>query len=217
VFLVVVIVALGVALRVPWWLLVLDPQWATPVGVIGTVVFGAGVLAFPFLMYLGHSSRGRDWAARIADTTLGVVWVMFAWSILGAVPRIVLAIAGVDDPRRSRIVAGLVVATTVVLVAWGVREAMRTPRIRETDVTMPRLGAGLDGTKVVVLADTHYGPINRARWSARMGRRGQRARTRRRLPRRGHRRRHGRQAPRAGGAAEDHPRRAGACLRDRQP
>lgn len=168
VFLVVVIVALGLLFGVPWWLLVLDPQWSAPVPVVGTILFAAAVLGFPFLMYLGHSSRGRDWAARIADTTLGVVWVLFAWSILGAVPRIVLAIAGVDDPQRSRIVAGLVVATSVVLVAWGVREAMRTPRIRETEVTLPRLGAGLDGTKVVVLADTHYGPINRARWSARM-------------------------------------------------
>ncbi len=167
-FLVVVIVALGLLFGVPWWLLVLDPRWATPIGVIGTVVFGGAVLAFPFLMYLGHSARGRDWAARIADTTLGVVWVLFAWSILGAVPRIVLAIAGVDDPPRSRIVAGLVVATTVVLVAWGVREAMRTPRIRSVEVTLPRLGAGLDRTKVVVLADTHFGPINRARWSARL-------------------------------------------------
>ncbi len=123
---------------------------------------------FPILMFLGHSSRGLDWAARIADTTLGVVWVLFAWSVLGAVPRIVLAIVGVDDPQRSRIVAGMVVAITIVLVAWGVREAMRTPRVRKTEVTLPRLGPGLDGTTVVVLADTHYGPINRARWSERM-------------------------------------------------
>jgi predicted MPP superfamily phosphohydrolase len=45
---------------------------------------------------------------------------------------------------------------------------MRVPRIRAVEVTIPRLGPGLDGTTVVVLADTHYGPINRARWSAGM-------------------------------------------------
>jgi predicted MPP superfamily phosphohydrolase len=167
VFLVVVLVALGLLFGVPWWLLVLDPRWAAPVQVAGTVLFGAGVVLFPFLMFLGHA-RGLDWAARIADTTLGVVWVMFAWSVLGALPRIVLAVAGVADPQRSRIVAGLVMVVVVGLVGWGVREAMRTPRVRATDVTLPRLGAGLDGTTVVVLADTHYGPINRARWSARL-------------------------------------------------
>src|SRR5262249_16018232 len=30
------------------------------------------------------------------------------------------------------------------------------------------LGSGLDGVRVVVLTDTHYGPIDRARWSARV-------------------------------------------------
>jgi predicted MPP superfamily phosphohydrolase len=45
---------------------------------------------------------------------------------------------------------------------------MRLPRVKRLDVHLPRLGAGLDGTRVVVLADTHYGPIDRARWSARV-------------------------------------------------
>jgi hypothetical protein len=30
------------------------------------------------------------------------------------------------------------------------------------------LGQGLDGTRVVILTDTHFGPINRARWSAKV-------------------------------------------------
>jgi len=40
------------------------------------------------------------------------------------------------------------------------------PRIKRVDVTLPRLGAGLDGVRVVLLTDTHFGPIDRARWSA---------------------------------------------------
>jgi hypothetical protein len=51
-------------------------------------------------------------------------------------------------------------------VLWGYVEAMRVPRVRRVAVTMPRLGSGLDGLRVVLLTDTHYGPINRARWSA---------------------------------------------------
>jgi predicted MPP superfamily phosphohydrolase len=35
-------------------------------------------------------------------------------------------------------------------------------------VAVDRLGAGLDGVRVVLLTDTHYGPIDRARWSSRV-------------------------------------------------
>jgi hypothetical protein len=152
----VVVLALLLLFGVPWATLVLP--WSTPVVVAGTVVFAVAVVAFPFLMFLGHG-RGRDWAARVGDTMLGVVWVLFAWSVLGLVARLAQA--------PSRVVAVVVLAVAVVLVAWGVREAMRVPRVRRTEVTLPRLGAGLDGTTVVVLADTHYGPINRTRWSQR--------------------------------------------------
>src|SRR5207247_1484685 len=67
---------------------------------------------------------------------------------------------------RSRLVAYAVLAVSAVLVAWGYVEAMRVPRIKRVEVTVPRLGAGLDGLTVVLLTDTHYGPIDRADWSA---------------------------------------------------
>jgi predicted MPP superfamily phosphohydrolase len=35
-------------------------------------------------------------------------------------------------------------------------------------VTVPRLGPGLDGLKLVLLTDTHYGPIDRTGWSRRV-------------------------------------------------
>jgi len=167
VFAAVLVTALLLLFGVPWWVLVFaGPDWPGAVEVGGTVLFVAVAVAFPVLMYLGHRRAGRDWAARIADTTLGVVWVLFAWSVLANVARIVLALAGVANPARSRIVAAIVVAVVVVLVVWGVVEAMRVPRVRTVEVTIPRLGPGLDGTRVVVLADTHFGPIDRASWSA---------------------------------------------------
>ena len=42
------------------------------------------------------------------------------------------------------------------------------PRIRRTDITLDRLGAGLDGLTIALIADTHYGPIERSGWSAKM-------------------------------------------------
>jgi predicted MPP superfamily phosphohydrolase len=150
----------------PWWTLVWSGnRWPGAVFAAGTVLFAGAAALFPYLMFSGHGPHHRDGPARIADTMLGVVWVLFVWSVLGNVLRAVLAVAGVEDPVRSRTVTAVVAVIAVVLLLWGYAEAMRVSRVRRIDVRIPRLGAGLDGLKVVLLTDTHYGPINRARWS----------------------------------------------------
>ncbi|MGV0743077.1 metallophosphoesterase [Mycolicibacterium sp. XJ870] len=154
-------------LGVPWWtLLSAGTQWPTAVIVAGTVVFAAAFVGLPTMMMLGHGRRHRDWVAAAGDALLGVTWVLFVWSVLGQLLRLALFALGVGDPERSRVVAGVVVAVVVVLLTWGYAEAMRVPRIRRVDVDIATLGAGLDGLRVAVITDTHYGPIDRARWSA---------------------------------------------------
>ncbi|GGQ62351.1 metallophosphoesterase [Couchioplanes caeruleus subsp. azureus] len=151
---------------VPWWTLVWSGnRWPGAVFAAGTAFFAALAAAFPVLMFSGHGRHHRDAAARLADTLLGVVWVLFVWSLLGGVLRLGLAVAGVADPARSRIVTAAVALVALVLLLWGYAEAMRVSRVRRIDVTVPRLGRGLDGLRVVLLTDTHYGPIDRARWS----------------------------------------------------
>jgi predicted MPP superfamily phosphohydrolase len=144
---------------VPWWTVVGEPAWPTAVTVAGTVVFGAALVGFPVLMYLGHSKRGQDWAAKIADTTLGAVWVFFVWSLIGQITSLVLP---------AEVVGTAVPAVSAGLLVWGYTEAMRVPRIRRVDVTIPGLGRDFDGTRLVVISDTHYGPLNRTRWSERL-------------------------------------------------
>ncbi|WP_199439878.1 metallophosphoesterase [Umezawaea beigongshangensis] len=161
-------VTLVLLFGLPWWTLVAAADWPRPVAVAGTVVFACAFLAFPVLMITGHGGRATDRAANVADALLGGIWVLFSWSVLGVVLRLVLLAAGVDDPLRSRAVALAVLAVAVVLVAVGHAEAMRLPRTRAVDVVLPRLGPGLDGLRVVVLADTHFGPIDRTRWSRRV-------------------------------------------------
>jgi predicted MPP superfamily phosphohydrolase len=164
-----IITILALLFGVPWWTLVVaSAHWPAAVVAAGTTVFVAGMVAFPVLMYVGHGRRHRDWAAATGDTILGVVWVLFVWALLGNVARAALALGGVADPLRSRLVAAASAAISVVLLLWGYVEAMRVPRVRRVDVTLPRLGAGLDGLRVVLLTDTHYGPIDRTRWSARV-------------------------------------------------
>ena len=154
-------------LGVPWWTLLLaGTHWPTVVIVAGTGLFAAAFVGLPVLMTLGRGRRHLDWAAATGDALLGAMWVMFVWSVLAQLLRLALLVVGVEDPERSRVVAGVVVAVVVALLAWGYAEAMRVPRIRHVDVGISGLGSGLDGLRVAVITDTHYGPIDRTRWSA---------------------------------------------------
>ena len=134
--------------------------------VVGTLLFAVAFAAMPTLMMLGHGHRQFDWAAATGDALLGAAWVLFVWSVLGQVLRLVLLTMGVEDPVRSRVVAAGVLGVVVVLLVWGYAEAMRVPRVKLVDVTIARLGHGLDGLRIAMITDTHYGPIDRARWSA---------------------------------------------------
>jgi uncharacterized protein len=152
---------------VPWWtLLAAGAAWPTAVVVAGTLLFAAAFAGLPLLMMFGHGRRHLDRAAAAGDALLGAAWVLFVWSVLGHLLEPALVIAGVEDPARSRVVAAAVLAVVVVLLVWGHFEAMRVPRVRTVDVGIAGLGAGLDGLRVAMITDTHYGPIDRARWSA---------------------------------------------------
>ncbi|MFF5302088.1 metallophosphoesterase [Streptomyces sp. NPDC013161] len=156
---------------VPCWVLLYTGQhWPLSVALAGTALFVLGLVTMPLAMGRGHGRRQQDRAAIVGDTLLGASWVLFTWSVLlGILLRLALTVAGVGDGQdRARIVTWAVLGTTAVLLAWGYAEARRVPRVRRLDVQLPRLGAGLDGTRVALITDTHYGPLDRARWSARV-------------------------------------------------
>lgn len=156
---------------VPCWLLLYAGQhWPLPVTLTGTALFALGLVGMPLAMVRGHGRRQQDRAAIIGDTLLGTSWTLFTWSVvLGVLLRLALTVTGVGDGQdRARIVTWAVLGVAAVLLAWGYAEARRVPRVRELDVRLPRLGAGLHGTRVVLITDTHYGPLDRARWSARV-------------------------------------------------
>ncbi|MFE0418889.1 metallophosphoesterase [Streptomyces tendae] len=156
---------------VPCWVLLHAGQhWPLPVTLVGTALFLLGLVGMPLAMVRGHGRRQQDRAAIIGDTLLGASWVLFTWSVLlGVLLRLALAVAGVGEGQdRARIVAWAVLGVSAALLAWGYAEARRVPRVRRLDVQLPRLGAGLDGLRVALVTDTHYGPLDRARWSARV-------------------------------------------------
>lgn len=161
----VVTAVLALLFGVPWWTLVAAGSWPLPVTIAGTLLFVGALVLLPTLLFTGHGKH-RDLPSALGDALLGTMWVLFVWSVLGNVLRLVLLAAGIEDPLRSRVVAVAVLVVSAILLAWGHFEAMRVPRIRSVDVRIPRLGAGLDGLRVAMITDTHYGPLDRAQWSA---------------------------------------------------
>ncbi|MFD0309748.1 metallophosphoesterase [Streptomyces sp. NPDC127119] len=153
-----------------WVLLYAGQEWPLPVTLAGTALFVLGLVVMPLAMARGHGRRQQDRAAIVGDTLLGASWTLFTWSVLlGVLLRLALTVAGVGESQdRARIVTWAVLGVTVVLLGWGYAEARRVPRVRSLDVRLPRLGSGLDGLRVALITDTHYGPLDRARWSERV-------------------------------------------------
>ncbi|MFC3454112.1 metallophosphoesterase [Amycolatopsis speibonae] len=157
------IAVLALLFGVPWWTIVGSPELPSALEVLGTIVFAAAAVAVPACMILGHGPWQRDLAAKIGDLSLGLIWLLFSLSVLGNVLRLVLAVSGVDS--AAGIVSGVVLAAFAALAAYGMVEARRVPRLKELDVVIPRLGAGLDGLRFAIITDTHFGPLNRTKWS----------------------------------------------------
>ena len=169
----VVFVVCAALFALPTWTVVFaGTQWPPAAQVVGTLVGVAAFVALPAAMYLGHrpgpERSVKDAWARVGDVLLGLVWIAFVWSALSLILRLCLLIAGVDDPLRSRIVASATAIVVVSLAVWGHYEAMRTPRVRHTTVRIDRLGAQFDGLRLVLVTDTHFGPLDRTGWSHRL-------------------------------------------------
>ncbi|MEU0499679.1 metallophosphoesterase [Nocardia sp. NPDC005998] len=148
----------------PWWTLI-GATTEGPLFWFGSAAFLAGFACLPASMFLGHGPRQSDAASIVGDTLLGVMWVLFSWSVIGNIVGLGLALGGVDDPTRSRIVAIGVLAIAAALTVWGVIEARRVPRVRTLDIAIRGLGPALDGLRMVVITDTHYAALDRLRWS----------------------------------------------------
>ncbi|MGW5918717.1 metallophosphoesterase [Nocardia fluminea] len=166
VFLMVIVLVAAVMFAVPWWVLVAAPTGRSGVRYrVGTVVCSAGFVGLPVAMFLGHGPPQLDPAAIVGDTLLGVLWVVFVWSVIGSAVRGALRVAGVTGACVTQGVALGVVVVSVVLTGYGVYEARRVPQVRTVDVAIPGLADGLDGLRVVVLTDTHFAAIDRESWS----------------------------------------------------
>ncbi|MDO3645731.1 metallophosphoesterase [Nocardia mangyaensis] len=156
----------AVMFAVPWWTLVAAPTGGSgPLFRIGTALCVLGVIGLPLAMFLGHGPMQSDPASIIGDTALGVLWVVFCWSVIGVFVRGVLAVGGVDGRLAAKIVAVGVAVVAVSLSSWGVYEARKVPQVRTVEVAITGLPDGMDGLRMVVVTDTHFAALDRQRWS----------------------------------------------------
>jgi uncharacterized protein len=161
-------VLIGVLLHAyPWARLVLQPGWPTGPTVALSVLAGALALGLPAALLLGHG-RGLRWAVPAGDLWLGVAWQLFVWTAVGELVRLGVLLVGVPDPTRARVVAVAVLGWTVLILAWGAYRALGPVPVREREVRINGLGAGLDGLRIGQVTDTHLGPFLSRRWTERI-------------------------------------------------
>src|SRR4051794_9881111 len=121
VFVTVLVTVLALLHGLPWLVLILAPGWPTAVTVVAGVLLVGAALGFPFAMWQGHGAHHRDRFAIIGDVWLGVVWQLFAWSIVAGLVELVAALAGADR-TVIRWIAGVALLWIAGLLIWGHRQ-----------------------------------------------------------------------------------------------
>ena len=96
-------------------------------------------------MFRGHGRGTRLGRAASATPLLGVIWVLFTWSVLGNVAAARAVLAAASPTRSGRAPSRSPSSRPWSLLIWGYAEAMRVPRVKPGRRDDARLGAGLDG------------------------------------------------------------------------
>jgi uncharacterized protein len=151
----------------PWARLALAPGWPASATIALSALAAVLAIALPAALLLGHG-RGIGWASAAGDLWLGVSWQLFVWTGIGELVRLALLLTGVPDPTRARLVAAAVIGWTILILAWGAFRALGPVPVREREIRIAGLGAGLDGLRIGQLTDTHLGPFLTRRWTQRI-------------------------------------------------
>ncbi len=82
--------------------------------------------------------------------------------LLSLFTDIVLLIFRPEVPDTERALA--IAAAGLLISAYGIRQALRAPPVREAKMTVPGLAPALEDLRIAVLSDVHIGPLFRRRW-----------------------------------------------------
>lgn len=114
------------------------PALPRPFLLVAEALFGAMILLF-FLLLLKDVFLLLAWGGK----RLGLPWpfpLFPAWFKVG------------------------MVATALLLGAWGTWQSVRVPQVRTVELHLEKLPPGLDGFSVVQLTDLHIGPLQKKEW-----------------------------------------------------
>ncbi len=137
-------------------------QWPDAAAWTVRVVSLACAVIMVVTAVLAHRHGGTDTQIRLAHVLLGIGWILFSQALIALALRVILWIAGLDDPLRSRLVAVVLALDVVAVCLWSFRQAMQVPAVRRTSIPVTGLAAPVT---VAVLADTHFDPWTTPRWS----------------------------------------------------
>src|SRR5688572_9775738 len=93
-------------------------EWPDPVRPIAAIVFAGAAIS----MIVLFTRRNSDQAARVSQFLLGFAWIAFVWTLITDIVRLALAVSGVDNPFRSRLIAVLLAVLIVTVTVYGVYE-----------------------------------------------------------------------------------------------
>ena len=128
-----------------------------------------GALAL-WLVYLGGVHLGdealdwRWWPGQFAMTWLGILFVMSVCLLLA---DLATGFGRWWRPYGGKVTAGAALAG-VMLSAFAIFQAVRTPVVVEHELVLRDLPPSLDGTVLVALSDIHLGAQRRAAWMERV-------------------------------------------------
>ena len=163
-----------------WLRLVADPALSPPWTFVASAVLAALFVGLPLFMALVNATRPR--LSRLLGYPI-YLWMALAFllfmlllagDLVQLVVWIVQRVAGqepwsADAPRRllvARVVAGGSLAVALSAVLWGLRNAVRTERVRRLELRLPGLPAALEGFTIAQLTDLHLSARRGQRWLA---------------------------------------------------
>src|SRR5690242_8494041 len=80
-FLRMLVIAIVLLFGVPLLTFVVAPGWPLAGTLVGVLVVLAAIATLVLGMMRGHGKRGSDRWSIAGDATLGIVWIVFTWSV----------------------------------------------------------------------------------------------------------------------------------------
>ncbi|MFT4246271.1 MAG: metallophosphoesterase [Micrococcaceae bacterium] len=159
------IVLLSVMLYVPWRVVIKNAQLPKKTEKIlkytGIVMV---LLMFP-AMGLGHGKH-IDPLRLYGDSMFGIIWVAFVWASI--VSFFGFVIQRITKKKSPKIVSSTALFTIIAMLGYGFYGANKQPAMNYETIKMSKLNPQLNGTKVALISDSHFGPINQEKWMSKV-------------------------------------------------